>query len=462
MRGSIKSRWAKVCVSSLIVCFMLLSLLSEAAEPATDAIMGMPQIRYELYKDSNADVYASLQSLASKGVVDAQFMLAELLSGKSGYYDLRQTINLYKKAFREGRGSVHALGMVAHVSSKFEWLAAENKEFISDGLKRFEHDESLENVSAVLEAFFAYPSLVKIEHVGMLLPLYSQACLDYCYGDLFEAKYQGVTGNASEAERLYALASRTTSRAVNAYYDYLDGQKDRDQKFKQFASGFKYQVEQFSVESMLAIGSRLKNISKHFDGDVIFWFDAAIELGSVNAKISKVEYMLSQPADFSLDEASNLIEQIMRDDHVNGLLLQASLFTVSEWKRLDPHAAFDILIELSLQGHQDAYVGLGDLYSMGGLDEVDQQKAISAYLVVAKKGSSAAFQKIANIYRNGRSICQDNSIALAYGKMAMRSGEEKSKIFISSLEKELDASQLSRAEKIFGTLLEKYLSAEFE
>ena len=423
---------------------------------------GMKAIRYELNKNDEADVIPSLYEIAKYGHVDAQLLLADLLSELSGHKNALQATEWYIAAFRKGQGRVRALGTLARFSARYEWLLLENEPFFSDALGKFDHIRNPENVVAVLETYMAYPSLVDVNNVPKLLSLHRQSCTENCNGDLYQAFFLSQQGDLEKAEALYLKAALYSSRAIRVYFNFLDGFDDKSERFKRFSQSLKPHVHEMSAEVLFSVGSRLQGISQEYDRDVIFWLDASIEKGWLAAQINKATYMMSQPDYFSYSETEDVIFSVYEHDLIRGKLLRASLLIVREWKRLNPHEAYSILQELHEQGHIEATLGLGDLYSMGGLDEVDQYKAIELYSIASKKGSAASFQKIAGIYRSGRSICNDKVKSYSFSKMADYYGEESAEPFIKTLAEDMSPEELALAESFFSQLLKDYPPSEFE
>ena len=434
----------------------------EAFRSAALETSGMNAIRYELYKNSDAEVIPLLYQKAKAGYVDAQILLADLISDLPGHKNALQATEWYITAFREGQGRIRAVGTLARFSTKGEWLLTENEPKLKWALGEFDHIKSPENVIAVLEVYMAYPSLVDVKEIPELLSLHRQSCIENCNGDLYEAFFLSQKGELEAAIVLYLKAARYSSRAIRVYFNFLDGFDDKSERFKHFSQNLKPYVNEMSAEAQYSVGSHLQGLSDEYDKDVIFWLDASIENGWLAGQINKATYMMSQADYFSYSDTEKVVSSVYEYDLVQGKLLRASLYTVREWKRLNPYGAYNILQELHDQGYLEATIGLGDLYSMGGLDEVDQFKAIELYSMGAKKGSAASFQKIAGIYRGGRSICHDKVKSYSFSKMADYYGEENAASFLQSLSDEMTPEELELADALFETLLKNYPLSEFE
>lgn len=431
-------------------------------ESSTPKTIGIKTIRYELYQNNEADVLNSLQALSLKGYVDAQLMLADLLSEKSGFQNASKVVRWYQSAFKEGQGRVRALGSLARFSARFDWLLMENESFVKRALEQYVHTRDTESVVATLETYMAYPLLVSDENFYTLLRLHRKSCIENCNADVYEAYYFSQKGEFAAAETLFLKASLTTSRAISVYFDYLDEFENKPLLFQAFSKKLKPEIKEMTADAQYAVGSRLQGLTEKYDPDVVYWLDAAIANGRLEARINKATYMMSEPEHFSYSETEDVIQKIYETDLLRGKLLRASLLMIREWKKLNPQEAYEILQPLHEEGVKEATIGLGDLYSMGGLDEVDQQKALKHYSLAAQKGTAFAFQKMAAIYRSGRSICNDNVKAYGYSKVASYYGEASASTFMQSLAESMSAEELAEADVFYKQLLSNYPSSEFE
>ncbi len=409
---------------------------------------GLQDLRYQVYLDSNSDIEAPLSELAEMGSLDAQLMYADLLSGKAGTVSISNAAMWYKRAYDHGRGAFRSLESLAKLSSQYEWINLKNRDFFIDVLSDISSTANPQTVSAVLEVFLAYPDLFEEEHVVDLIDLHKRACIEVCLGDLYKAVKISYFNHHKDAVPYFVEAAISSSRAVRLYFDSLPEER-KVEEFTLFSEMLKKRIEELHSTSKFAVANRLRVLSPDFNSDVIFWLDSSSQSGIEDAYAVKAEYMMTHPLNFSYQGASKVIDQVSLVDLQKSKLLQASLYIVREWKRLQPIKSYEILSALDDQGVIEATIGLGDLYSMGGLDQVDQQKAIQTYFIAAEKGASVAYQKVATIYRSGRGIVNDNVKAFGYGKLAAHLGNEASNSFLETLAQDMDVKDLERGNDLF-------------
>jgi len=150
-------------------------------------------------------------------------------------------------------------------------------------------------------------------------------------------------------------------------------------------------------------------------------------------------------------ETEALINRVQALDSTRAKALQASFYMVTNWLTLDPQKAQVLINELIEVRYRDAQLLLGELYSKGGLDQPDQDKALEIYQEQARLGSTAAYYRIATLYFRARALCHDPVKAYAYAQVAVDLGENRARGLIKRLDRvlkkdEIDRAQIARAD----------------
>jgi alginate biosynthesis protein AlgK len=422
----------------LIFACLLGALAAGSAQAAS-----LQQIQYRLHLDSQADVEADLRVLASLGDRASMQLLADLLAGSADRGKRKEATALYQAAFANGQGPLGALVALANLSERMPNGLDEQRAFFSQAVQRFAATQDLSSVHTSLDLFLVYPELYQPAQVRALLDLHQRACLETCAGPLYRARLAEQQGQRELANNLYLSALRSDARAVERYYQFLG--EEQDDLFPARVKSLLPQVDELPVAVVLAIGSLLSSIPREHDPDVIQWLDNAIARQAEQALVSKASYMMSAPQSYSAEEVFPLIERIELTRPQEGRALRASAYLVRTWRSLDPFKAEAIIQALLAEGYQNAYLNLGELYSMGGLDQVDQTKAIASYRVLAARGVPSAFYRIATLYGGGKGICHDKVKAYAYAKIAVDDGELGARKYLKELAQQISPQQLNQA-----------------
>jgi alginate biosynthesis protein AlgK len=422
----------------LIFACLLGALAAGSAQAAS-----LQQIQYRLHLDSQADVEADLRVLASRGDRASMQLLADLLAGSADRGKRKEATALYQAAFANGQGPLGALVALANLSERMPNGLDEQRAFFSQAVQRFAATQDLSSVHTSLDLFLVYPELYQPAQVRALLDLHQRACLETCAGPLYRARLAEQQGQRELANNLYLSALRSDARAVERYYQFLG--EEQDDLFPARVKSLLPQVDELPVAVVLAIGSLLSSIPREHDPDVIQWLDNAIARQAEQALVSKANYMMSAPQSYSAEEVFPLIERIELTRPQEGRALRASAYLVRTWRSLDPFKAEAIIQALLAEGYQNAYLNLGELYSMGGLDQVDQTKAIASYRVLAARGVPSAFYRIATLYGGGKGICHDKVKAYAYAKIAVDNGELGARKYLKELAQQISPQQLNQA-----------------
>ncbi|MCY1336711.1 hypothetical protein D9M69_225240 [compost metagenome] len=413
-------------------------LAGEGAQAAS-----LPEVRYRLHVDPQADVMDDLRALAARGDATAQLMLADRLAASADEDGIQQALALYKRAFDAGRGQLAALNGLARLSLRNPQRHGTERAFFTRALQQYPHDRDFASLTATLEVFLAYPDEFEADRVAYLVGLYERACVESCIVPSYRAALADKRGQAAQAESYYRRAMLSDARAVDRYYRFL-GER-QDEVFKAYAATLEPGMQALPVEVVQAIGSQLSSIATENDAAVALWLDNAIARGAPSAMISKVSFMMAFADSYSPEDTLALIDRIEASQPQQGKALRASAHMVRNWRTLDPYKSYELIQELLAEGYENAYLTLGELYSMGGLDEVDQVKAIETYKRLADRGSPSAFYRIATIYGRGRGICNDKILAYAYARIAMDYGELGASKYLHELEAEISREDIAKA-----------------
>lgn len=478
--------------STVLVAAMLLGCAGPAG-----AVQSLEQIRYALYKDPNADVIADLRSLAERGDLASKLLLGDRLAAGDAANG-EEALALYKEAFAEGRGEVLALSSLSRLLERNPRMRKANAGYVHEALGRFPHARDPRTLDAALEIFLVFPEYFQAPRVAELIGLYESSCLEFCRPQLYKAVLAERQGRRDDAERGYRAAVFVDTRAVLRYYDFLGDAQDT--AFPAFAKTLFEHKERLPVEAVHRIGTLLDSIYSTQSGliaienralreadaglegdakteasaadkaraeaqakllaqtnaEVRAWLDNAIERNWVPAMVSKVNNMTSSPQDFTADEAFALIERIARTDPLRAKALKASVLMVTNWLSLDPEKAHGLIQELLDANYPEAQLLLGDLYSRGGLDEPDLDKALAIFHQQALNGSPSAYYRIASLYNFGRAICHDKVKAHAYAEAAKGLGEFRANGLLKRLEKEMSSDELQRATLARDAIYKEY------
>lgn len=394
----------------------------------------LTQVQYRLHLDQNADVEADLRELVARGDQASMQLLADLL--RTGPHQ-DEAITLYQRAFAGGHGEITALASLAALVEQRPGGREQYRDFFADALQRYPLGRDFETLSTSLDVFMVYPELFPNAEPEALVALYQRACVDNCHPSLYLARLAELR-QPELAERLYLQALREDARAVDRLYQALGEQQD--ELFPQRVKPLLAEIDSLPLATVQAIGTLLSGIPREHDPEVLVWLDNAIARKADSAMVSKASYMMSGAENYSAEDVFTLIDRIEQTRSQEGRALRASAYLVRSWRTLDPFKAKEIIDALLAEGYQNAYLNLGELYSMGGLDQVDQAKAIATYRLIAAQGVASAFYHIATIYGSGKGICHDKVKAYAYASLAVEQGELGARKYLRELDSELSAA----------------------
>lgn len=469
------------------------ALLGISLSTPAAAGQSLEQIRYALFKDPAAPVEADLRVLAERDDRAAQHLLGNVLAADPAR--TREAVQLYQAAFDDGRGDIAALGSLARLLDRTPRVRQEQAAYVRDALQRFAHERDLRSLNTSLEVFVSYPALFTVAQVSTLIDLYDRSCLVQCSSDLYRAVLAEQQGHLDEARTWYERAMMSDVRAVDRYYQLLGEQQDL--LFAAFARSRIGDANRMPVEVVHRIGTQLDSIStersvglryplapsraeldrlpeaqrtarreqidqartqleneaKTLRGEALAWIDNAVNRGWVPAMVAKVNFMTSTPTENTAEDTAALIERIAESEPTRAKALRVSLHLVTSWTTLDPYKAQALIEELGAAQYRDAGLLQGDLYSHGGLDEPDQQKALAIYQGIAAGGSSTAYYRMASVYASARAICYEPVKAYAYARMAVDFGDSRARYLMRELQRTLSPQQLEEAQLVHATLL---------
>ncbi|MDH0304285.1 MULTISPECIES: sel1 repeat family protein [unclassified Pseudomonas] len=461
---------------------LLLAGLGLAWAGAACAGQSLEQIRYALYKDPSADVSADLRELAARGDLASKQLLGDVLAGNEGA-SRQEIIRLYREAFADGKGQIPALASLARLLDRTPRLQRSQEPWVREALTRYPNDRDPRSTSTSLEVFLVYPQLFPGQRAAELLALYEQSCLLNCRPELYRAVVAERQGRRDEAERWYRQAARIDPRGIDRYYRFL-GER-QDPVFLAFARSLEPEMASLSVEVVQRIGSLIDSIhgitraeldaereqrqgiamgpkvepsaeqlardqanaKVRAEGIAEYqrWLDHAVARGYLPALVSKASFMISNPTEHNAEQAQALIEQVRAKDPTRAKALDASFYMVNNWLTLDPEKSQVLIDELIAARFPDAQLLLGDLYSKGGLDQPDQERALAVWQQQAEQGSIAAWYRMATVYLRGRAICHDPVKAYTYARIALDLGDTRARGLLRRLDKTLPKDDIERA-----------------
>ena len=403
----------------------------------------LEQVRYSLHQDAHAVIEAPLRHLAARGDTASQLLLADTLASQGNSRQLKEAMALYQSAFDEGRGELNALGRLVALLERHSLLQSQQRPFFQNALQQYAPARDLTSLSNTLDVFWVYPDLLDPAEIQPLIDLYQQACLENCQVATYRAALAERRGQQDQTEAFLRQALLTDPRALDRFHQRLGDEPAVP--FRALADDLETRRAELPLTLVQRIGALLSNLGDEYDPRVIGWLDHAIARGSVPALQSRIGYMLGHADQHGPTETFALIDRYEQHQSQQARALRASALLVSQWPTLDPFKAQTLIQALIAEGYQNAYLNLGELYSMGGLDETDQFKAIEAYRQLTAAGHASAFYRLATVYARGRSICHDKIRAYAYARIAVDFGEQGATRLLGQLENEIAPADIALA-----------------
>ena len=212
------------------------------------------------------------------------------------------------------------------------------------------------------------------------------------------------------------------------------------------------------------------SLVEQLDREVLQWLDNAIERDFGPAMVSKAGFLMTAPDRYGPEPVEALIQRLEQRQGENLTLsmaereqpitpqrikaLRASFHQVL-WRTLDPQLSQRLIAELQAEQYEEAALLEGDLYSQGGLDEPDQDRALALYMQEAQKGSVNALLRIARLYTYGRAICRDNAKAYTYAYAAHELGDQRATELMLALQTRITPEQRDVATAAGNRLIEE-------
>jgi len=446
----------------------------------------LSQIEYALFKNPYASVEADLRTLAADGDLEAMRILADVLATTGGGTQ-RERVALYQASFANGRGEVRALASMARMMENDAYRAKRYKAYFQQALNQYPLQRDLETLSTSLDVFLIYPELFAPGLAADLIQLHRRSCLINCATELYEAVMADQQGEREKADRLYRQAVLVDERAVERYYRFLGDRQT--ELFPLFAQQLAPQMAAMPAASVHHIGVVLDRIADLWRADeriaeqqrrqqaraediqlepskpgftpaseglrvaALDWIDNAAARKWIPAMSTRFYFMSSYPDNFSGAEAMQLIDEIAEQDPDRAKRLRVSALMVTNWSTLDPNKAHELIQQMIAGGKSGGYALLGDLYSRGGLDEPDQQRALTIFEKVAEFNASSAYFSQARIYASAPAICSDPERAYALAGAAYELGNERARSLIKELAVQLTDDERARADAMRADML---------
>jgi len=410
------------------------------------AATSLRQIQYQLAKNPQAQVIPELRELAQQGQQQAMLMLAGRLANSISLHDVEEARQWYQRLYRSNPTNTTVLAELAQLEANRPARQRQDPAFLRWASAQFDYRENLENTIAALELTMAYPDLYQASQVDEMLGLYGRACHERCQWLFYSAEVLRQRGNAFEAKFFYEASMKINPRAIRPYLQLMGA--DSTQAFIDYSRKLQSGIPKMPLPIVVAIGSSLASLPKVAVADINVWLDNAISRGAVEAMVAKANYMLGRSWEFTEEPVVELIHAVESRSPLDAKRLWAQAHLVRTWRVLNPQRSYELIQELIAIGDRQAWMVMGELYSMGGLDEADQNAAVQSFSRLAEQGYSPAIFRIAQIYASGRSICHDKPRSLAYARLASRLDEPGAAELVANLSAELNQQQLDAAATI--------------
>ncbi|SEG77171.1 tetratricopeptide repeat protein [Marinobacterium lutimaris] len=467
---------------------VLAALAAFGLSSSAQAALSLEQVRYELFKNPQAEVEKDLRQLSDRGNREAMYMLANLLADRSGNISL-DSLRLYDAAFAKGTGEVRALAGAAALVVRRPFYLQHYTDYFAQALQQYPQQRDLETLNTTLEVFLVYPDLFQPDVVQQLLDLHRRSCIELCSSSLYAAVLAERRGQRELADQHYREAMLTDERAAERYYDFLGDEQER--VFAQVAAEMEPRMEAFTPAAAERIGTLLDRIgdlrsaseklarrqqlqeaeqqgiepqpvaeegeseSQQLREQALRWVNYAASRDWLPGMTSLFNFMTSDPTSYTGDEAMALIDRIGTFDPARAERLRIFAYMVSDWDTLAPRKAYELIQRRIDAGQPDGSMLLAGLYSEGVLDEADQPRALSMYEELASQGSGAAYFRLASLHNSGLSMCHDRPLAYAYAQVAASLGVARAQNLERELAPMLTEDEMDRATRIRNEAMER-------
>ena len=126
------------------------------------------------------------------------------------------------------------------------------------------------------------------------------------------------------------------------------------------------------------------------------------------------------------------------------------LFFTGQGVERDAEAAYRWTAAAAAQGHIAAQFNLATLLITGEGTAKDVESAVEWYSQAAKAGHPEAASELASLYSDGSDVDRDRVTAHAWAEYAVLNKAEGAAALLKSIERKLDAAELSAARRLFA------------
>ena len=126
------------------------------------------------------------------------------------------------------------------------------------------------------------------------------------------------------------------------------------------------------------------------------------------------------------------------------------LFFTGQGVERDADAAYRWTAAAAAQGHIAAQFNLATLFITGEGTAKDVESAVEWYSQAAKAGHPEAASELASLYSEGSDVDRDRITAHAWAEYAVLNKAEGGAALLKSIERKLDAAELSAARRLFA------------
>lgn len=367
--------------------------------------------RYLLASGNTAEARAQLRELAEAGDAAAQVEYGKLLAGDQGV-DPAEAMQWYQRAWRQQdyRAGPASLRLFKRYQGSLAFGETRARELLAPLRPR----ESTEDLQLALDIVVLYPGAATDAQWQEWLRLYRRSCVVDCYFDTYAGRYAQHRGDYEQAGQQYARALHRDPRAVE-YLQDMYWQNGEPERFVAMVQNLEGDVS-LDGAYCLRVATLIKanaTTAEH-DPSVMRWLQRAADNGEPLALSEQLRYMLSWPDNYSHQEFTDKVAELMPKDPAVATFYRAQGDLQSLWYALKPERARDDLEALVEQGMSQALMPLGMLYEAGFLGEADMEKAVKYYTRAAEAGIAQGDEALSSLYLNGRGMMRDPIKAYAH------------------------------------------------
>lgn len=416
---------------------------------------GLPQIQHALHQDAEADVMAPLRALADRGDRTALRMLADMQGKSADPKAILEAIHGYQKSFADGRGSLASLSAMAQIADRVPLFRPAILTKLTEALPWADLYRDPASVQAALDIVLVFPKLIPPDDWQQLLALHQQGCLEDCRHPVHAGRYLESQGQIEAARQHYMQSMAVDARAIGLFQNsFGDDDELRHDAMLAYATDQLGNIEHHAAGPIASIAMALSRDADTYDPTIAAWLDAAVESGSMDARLARVQMMMRLPGVFSITDTLSEIEVIADTHPTESQFLTAEAYMVKDWLSLDPFRARDILLSLEASHPMRVGLALADLYTLGALDEPRPQQAMELYQsLIIEHRSTAAYQRIAGLYAGTPALCDDRAAAWAYGQAALQLGQGGARRLLAELVPAISDEQREQGERMATELL---------